>query len=193
MTHKSVIHPSELWSAGSLAIWSFLAGFGVYVWIVMIGFALPVLSGWISTPRFFVPVVVSGICSPWLMLWFLQPQVRTKRRAWIVGAACGLGAVSPVSLLSIGNPDVRHWVGVAIATVACVLFYSLSCMLLLILYNKLRSPPPLQDGTLCPACGYSLIGNTSMICPECGRAFTYQELKVEDTRDHVPPSGDASE
>ena len=34
----------------------------------------------------------------------------------------------------------------------------------------------LQDGTLCPGCGYSLIGNTSEVCPECGRPFTYAEL-----------------
>jgi hypothetical protein len=34
----------------------------------------------------------------------------------------------------------------------------------------------IQDGTLCPKCGYSLAGNISRICPECGREYTYQEL-----------------
>ena len=33
-----------------------------------------------------------------------------------------------------------------------------------------------QDGTLCPGCGYSLIGNVEQRCPECAREFTYQEL-----------------
>lgn len=32
------------------------------------------------------------------------------------------------------------------------------------------------DGTSCPQCSYSLIGNTSMQCPECGRGFTFAEL-----------------
>ena len=33
-----------------------------------------------------------------------------------------------------------------------------------------------QDGTLCPKCGYCLAGCPDRICPECGREFTYQEL-----------------
>ena len=38
-----------------------------------------------------------------------------------------------------------------------------------------------QDGTMCPGCGYSLIGCTNQLCPECGREFTFQELGT--TRD----------
>jgi hypothetical protein len=34
----------------------------------------------------------------------------------------------------------------------------------------------LQDGTRCPQCAYSLIGNTSMVCPECGNPFTFADL-----------------
>ncbi|MCB9867337.1 MAG: hypothetical protein H6816_11980 [Phycisphaerales bacterium] len=42
----------------------------------------------------------------------------------------------------------------------------------------------LQDGTLCPNCAYSLIGNESMVCPECGRGFTFDDLATtaEDFR-----------
>lgn len=36
----------------------------------------------------------------------------------------------------------------------------------------------LQDGTLCPACAYSLIGNESMTCPECGGTFAFADLGV---------------
>lgn len=39
-----------------------------------------------------------------------------------------------------------------------------------------------QDGTLCPKCGYCLIGNIDRICPECGREFTFQELDTTGER-----------
>lgn len=32
--------------------------------------------------------------------------------------------------------------------------------------------------TMCIKCGYDLHGNVSMVCPECGRAFTFEELGV---------------
>jgi hypothetical protein len=35
----------------------------------------------------------------------------------------------------------------------------------------LRGPIVLQDGSICPVCAYSLIGNVSGICPECGTAI----------------------
>ncbi len=34
----------------------------------------------------------------------------------------------------------------------------------------------IQDGSTCPRCGYWLRGNTSRICPECGRGFSFAEL-----------------
>ena len=33
-----------------------------------------------------------------------------------------------------------------------------------------------QNGSMCPTCTYSLIGNTSMICPECGVPYSFEEL-----------------
>ena len=64
------------------------------------------------------------------------------------------------------------------AAVASMVFYALSNLVLLILFNKIRKPLPIQDGTLCPACGYCLIGNTSMVCSECGRPFSFAELNA---------------
>jgi hypothetical protein len=46
--------------------------------------------------------------------------------------------------------------------------FALLCGAFLLLLNKFRSLMPIQDGTLCPQCAYSIIGNTSGICPECG-------------------------
>jgi hypothetical protein len=43
-------------------------------------------------------------------------------------------------------------------------------------YRWIKGRVVMQDGTLCPKCGYSLVGNVSRICPECGREYTYQEL-----------------
>lgn len=36
------------------------------------------------------------------------------------------------------------------------------------LCRLVRGKVLVQDGTLCPECGYSLIGNASGVCPECG-------------------------
>lgn len=34
----------------------------------------------------------------------------------------------------------------------------------------------LQDGSMCPGCGYSILGSRERVCSECGREFTFQEL-----------------
>jgi len=34
----------------------------------------------------------------------------------------------------------------------------------------------LQDGTLCPRCAYSIVGCSSQRCPECGSAFSADDL-----------------
>lgn len=39
-----------------------------------------------------------------------------------------------------------------------------------------RGSVRIQDGTLCPGCGYCLIGCPSSVCPECGRPFTSEDL-----------------
>lgn len=39
-----------------------------------------------------------------------------------------------------------------------------------------------QDGTRCPGCGYSLIGNVTGVCPECGRAFSFAELGTTEEK-----------
>jgi hypothetical protein len=37
-----------------------------------------------------------------------------------------------------------------------------------------------QNGTLCPGCGYCVIGVFELRCPECGRSFTYDELETTE-------------
>lgn len=36
----------------------------------------------------------------------------------------------------------------------------------------------IQDGLTCPNCQYCLRGNTTGICPECGHAYTLEELGI---------------
>lgn len=34
----------------------------------------------------------------------------------------------------------------------------------------------LQNGMMCPGCGYTLLGCNNRVCPECGRGFSLSEL-----------------
>jgi hypothetical protein len=177
---KAVIHPSELWPIRLLGVWSFLAGLSVYLWGMIV--VAMVVSGWQPRPRMFFGTLIAGVGIPWLFLWRYQWNIRTRTRAVLSGGACGFGAVSLMVVFSIGNPDSEQWFTVGTATVALVLFYALSNLVLLIIFNRLRSPPPIQDGTLCPGCGYCLVGNISMICSECGRPFSWEELALTESR-----------
>ncbi len=48
--------------------------------------------------------------------------------------------------------------------------------------GRLRHGPiVIQDGTICPGCGYSLHGAVNRMCSECGREYTFQELETART------------
>jgi hypothetical protein len=51
------------------------------------------------------------------------------------------------------------------------------CGAILLLFFQVR-PEPVKPGPYCPQCGYCLIGSPRQICPECGRAFTLEELGI---------------
>ena len=42
--------------------------------------------------------------------------------------------------------------------------------------QAVSGPILIQDGTLCPGCGYCLRGCTGQRCPECGREYSLEEL-----------------
>ncbi len=52
----------------------------------------------------------------------------------------------------------------------------LSCLLYWVASRYRWGPVVIQDGTMCPQCGYNILGAVDRICSECGREFTYQEL-----------------
>jgi len=39
----------------------------------------------------------------------------------------------------------------------------------------------IQNGALCPTCGYCLLGAATMQCPECGNAFTYLDIDTTES------------
>ena len=57
-----------------------------------------------------------------------------------------------------------------------VVCYALSYLFVWRIVQTVSGPIVVQDGTLCPDCGYSLVGCTREVCPECGRPFSYQEM-----------------
>lgn len=46
--------------------------------------------------------------------------------------------------------------------------------------RKSRGRLLVTDGTRCPGCGYELRGNACGVCTECGRAFSPDELELDD-------------
>lgn len=44
--------------------------------------------------------------------------------------------------------------------------------------RRSRGKLQIVDGTICPCCGYNLVGNTTYICSECGQPFTLEELDI---------------
>jgi len=45
-----------------------------------------------------------------------------------------------------------------------------------------RATSALGPELSCPACGYSLIGSTSGVCPECGQALAFEQLGISKAR-----------
>lgn len=189
----AVTNRSELWPLFKLGSLSFFAGLSVYLGVVvvlMFAVLMQLDGSAAGTAITFESqlVVVGCLCVvvviPLILLWRFQRAIRTYGRATFAGLFCGCGALSLLVVFSFGNPDGAHWRSVAWASLGALVGFPLASIALLAIYNVARKPPPIQDGTLCPGCAYCLIGNTSSICPECGRPFTLAELKTAGGRSH---------
>lgn len=183
MPVRAVVYRSELWSPPRLIGYSFLTGVTVYIGgIGLMAVSIFAQHGELPTfvlnyQRLWLTVGMAAVAGiPWMILWRCQSMVRTFRRALASGIACGCGAISLALVFSLGNPDPNHWLLMLKYGVYLCAFFGLSNVVLMLAYNRLRQPLPIQNGTLCPGCAYSLIGNVSMICPECGRPFNFAEL-----------------
>ena len=54
---------------------------------------------------------------------------------------------------------------------------SVACIFLAVFLWLVRKPVIRHDGPVCLKCRYSLVGNVSGRCPECGQAFEYEEAE----------------
>ncbi len=102
---------------------------------------------------------------------------RNRQRSWGLVLAVG-GAVLPVAECSLGAPlaGLLLEVGLLPLDAQAPIGYFLCIMPLLALgllagglTLLMTLPPPPPDPGVCATCGYSLTGNTSGVCPECGR------------------------
>jgi len=78
----------------------------------------------------------------------------------------------------------RLWDDVIFVMAAYGAIAAAACWGLLLAIQRLRRP---LHGPYCPGCSYCLVGLTADRCPECGRAFTLEELGI--TREELRPTG----
>jgi hypothetical protein len=105
---------------------------------------------------------------PFIYMLRRQSIVRTLSRAALAGCACGAGAGFFHAL--IGAMDGGQALIASLFLTIMAALFSLLFVITIAVLNRIRPPLPIQNGTLCPQCAYSIIGNVSGICPECGCA-----------------------
>ena len=128
--------------------------------------------------------VIAGIGLIRLVLSKLLIQTHTSLRALATGAMIGFGLQSFYLVLYLGillfnTPPPFHILTVLTTSISLCLGIA---MLLLGYHYVLRQfgrEIILQTGTLCPNCGFDLIGNLEQdlkTCPECGEYFDFADL-----------------
>lgn len=185
-----VVNRNELWSSWRLFYKANLIGV-LSFWILLLIWAFGYFGGlflgvnippYISFIAFCVVIVFVG---PFVLFERHRYQIGSTRRAALGGLGFGLGFLITILLLATliflteNNIDSRQTRIIVGAYLGSILFLFLSGLVSVVFWLFLRHRRPsvvIQDGTLCPECGYLLIGNVSMQCPECGRAFTLEEL-----------------
>lgn len=102
--------------------------------------------------------------------------IATTRRALTSGLGVGTG--TGTALVGVGILGTWNIGAVPVLAFATFLFAGSVFLTIVgwLAINLILGPVRLIDGKSCVACGYCLLGCESMKCPECGRAFTYEEL-----------------
>jgi hypothetical protein len=176
-----VVHSRDLWSERTLAYGSGLVGLVTSTLYAVGSAAVLALfdPGWASD------MMLLGCLSlvfvvPALLFHRYRVHLLDLRNAWVAGMTYGIGlgtilAVILGFLMIAEDQSVLLPLLMLPLLILGVLFAVLSVPLW-VYVRKWAAPVHIQDGTLCPGCAYSLIGNESMVCPECGRPFTVEEL-----------------
>jgi hypothetical protein len=112
----------------------------------------------------------------WILLW--RKSVRWEGRVGTtVAAAIGCGVVGAI-LGAICNTIERGFGSFVGTTSAILLWLVATCFL----WRENREERAARlgatgrDGVVCPTCGYNLTGLSATRCPECGSAFTLDQL-----------------
>jgi hypothetical protein len=201
-----VVRRAEIWSDGRL-FWV-AVGLGAVaalpVWPIarVAEFLLDAFSARLSSiliiERIVLILLVMFALFPFAWLFVRRGwQVLALGRAMVLGTGYAAGfslCVLAVALAAARPPPsypeiVANWWAIYLGVLGLFLFMWVLTPVAAILCNFLGPRYARQDGTLCPQCAYCLIGNESMICPECGRPFTFDELDTTEAefREKVGP------
>ena len=188
----TIVHPEEVWSARkTVGLALVIATTSVVAFWRVFGAGRP-MGG--SMPDWFYFALVLGVALVYpfapLVIFFkrvYRPRlavvyVLTLGAGWHLTMFCcltleyGLWAgflEEERTLINFVASQGKHLAG----TVA---FYALGGMLIWGAWRLVRGKPLVQDGTICERCGYSLIGNVSGRCPECGTPHARRNLTPRD-------------
>lgn len=134
-----------------------------------------------------MPVIPSTACIGFaativVVVGRAQVNFGTIRRAAIGGAGIGAGLAQLPMILCVAAEGLMDIIAFAAMIVGAGLALGAALSLALNALHRMAVRYVMQDGTVCPGCQYCLIGNQSMVCPECGRPFTYIELGTTPAR-----------
>lgn len=170
---RAVVDPDEIWSIGLLALLFFLGG--IFSCVLTIGvclivlFLIPHIAGAsrIAGPIFYGILVILELVVPLIVTSRHQSIIRTLPRSLVAAIAFVAGSLWLFGFsLFFGSWKTLRGL-LLLTTLFSVIIAMINGLFFLVL-NRIRPLKPIQDGTLCPQCAYSIIGNASGVCPECG-------------------------
>ena len=165
---KAVVEPAEVQSVSFSAVAFFFFGMGCSLVGLLAFVLLPFSSRGVGGTILPGIMIILEFVVPLFITARFQSTIRTIPRSMVAGAAFGAGTISLFGFSMLFNSSWRTLRRLLITGIAVSLIVGLANGIFLFALNRLRPLKPIQDGTMCPECTYSLIGNTSGICPECG-------------------------
>ncbi|MCK6457673.1 MAG: hypothetical protein L6Q92_14230 [Phycisphaerae bacterium] len=195
MRRVRVVHPDRMRDMPGVCLMSYLGGICSTFVALFTGTLLDTCLPLANIPLVLTVLFLLELFGCAFMLSCHRPQLVRKKRRFIAGLFFGLGAsLTPWTILIplfTGGPEESSAVTLAaLAAEAAMVAFGLASLPIGWALQRWSAQIVFQDGTLCPGCMYSLVGNTSGRCPECGRAYTLDELRVGSAANAAnPPTG----
>lgn len=175
-----VMRRSQVWSQRRLGYNAMMIGALLSLWTLLV---LLALEQWrlirVGPAVEFGGALVMLVAIAFGLLVYFRFKIRETRRAVTAGFWFGAGLNAPVLLvlaLCVMEREYATAAKIVGFSIGVSLVLAVACVVVWMWVRRWGEVVLIQDGTICPACGYSLVGNQSMICPECGRTFAYVEL-----------------